>query len=462
MKVLSVASEFYPLVKTGGLADVAGALPAALSALGVDMRTLLPGYPAVLAAIGDADEVARWPEGRLLATRDLLVFDAPHLYDRPGNPYLDATGRDWPDNAERFAALARVAARIGQGAVDGFVPDVIHAHDWQAALVPAYLRFTSDGRHRPGTVLTLHNLAFQGQFDAAVFDRLGLPAAAFTSDALEYYGDVGFLKAGILLADAVNTVSPTYAREILTPEGGMGMDAMLRWRGSAVSGIVNGIDTDVWNPSTDALLDRTYHIDSLDGRAANKRAVESRFGLPADDAPLLCMITRLTSQKGIDLVVQTLDAIVDAGARMVVLGTGEPAIEAGLRAGAERHPTRVAVRIGYDESLAHRMQGGCDAILVPSRFEPCGLTQLCGLRYGCVPVVTRVGGLADTVDQSTGVVIGDITAAGVLEAIGRLVELHRSSADWQAKQRAGMRSEVGWRASAAAYAALYRRVAAAD
>jgi starch synthase len=477
LQVLGVASELYPLLKTGGLADVAGALPGALAPLGVRVRSLLPGHPAVVRGLQDAREVAHWPAwfggpARLLAGRhgalELLVLDAPHLYERPGNPYLDAGGRDWPDNAERYAALAFAAARIGWGEVEGWVPEVLHAHDWQAALAPAYLHYLGAGRRRPATVLTLHNLAFQGQFNADVWSRLGLPHEAFAMQGLEYHGDVGYLKAGIHFADAVTTVSPTYAREIRTLAGGMGLDAMLRWRGAAVSGIVNGIDTEVWDPRTDALLARTYGPETLDDRAANRAAVEQAFGLPPDAAPLICMVSRLTTQKGIDLVAATLDAMVDSGARLVVLGNGDPALEDALRAGAQRHPDRVAVRIGYDEALSHRLQGGSDAILVPSRFEPCGLTQLYGLRYGCVPVVARVGGLADTVIDAndaalragvaTGIQFADVTAEGLIDAVRRAVELHRQPEVWRRMQRAGMHSDVGWPSSAAQYADLYRRL----
>jgi starch synthase len=482
LKVLAVASEMFPLVKTGGLADVVGALPAALGAHGIEVGTLLPGYPAVMEAIGQAEVLSRW-EGyfggaaRLLRSdRDgmpLIVLDAPHLYARPGNPYLGVDGRDWPDNAERFAALACAAARIGWGegggGVGAFVPDVLHLHDWQAALAPAYLRYLGQGKRRPATLLTLHNMAFQGQFKAQVWSRLGLPAAAFSTEGVEYHGDVGYLKAGIQLADAITTVSPTYAQEICTAANGMGLDAMLRWRGASLSGIVNGIDTDVWDPATDSHLKRTYGARSLLHRQDNKRAVEDHFRLPHDASPLLCMISRLTSQKGIDLVSESLNALVDAGARLVVLGNGDAKLEAALRAGAKRHPTRVAVHIGYDEALSHLMQGGCDAIVVPSRFEPCGLTQLCGLRYGCVPVVTRVGGLADTVidandaalkaGAATGIQFSDITAAGLMEAVRKTVRLYRQPAQWQSIQRAGMRCAVGWQSSAADYAALYRRLA---
>jgi starch synthase len=467
----------YPLLKTGGLADVVGALPGALAPLGVQVCTLLPGHPAVLAALQQPRELAQWPAwfggpARLLAGRhgalELCVLDAPHLYARPGNPYLDGSGRDWPDNAERYAALALAAARIGWGETPDFVPQLIHVHDWQAALVPAYLHYLGAGKRRPATVLTLHNLAFQGQFKAEAWSRLGLPAEAFAMQGLEYHGDIGFLKAGIHFADAITTVSPTYAREIRTLAGGMGLDAMLRWREGAVTGIVNGIDTEVWNPATDPQLTATYDADHLDARQANQREVERRFGLPAGDGPLICMISRLTAQKGIDLVAATLDAIVASGARLVVLGTGDAALEDALRAGAQRHRERVAVRIGYDEGLSHLLQGGSDAILVPSRFEPCGLTQLYGLRYGCVPVVARVGGLADTVIDAndaavkagvaTGVQFADISAEGLLDAVRKTVQLYRLPAVWRRMQQAGMRCDVGWQSSAAEYAALYRRL----
>jgi starch synthase len=459
---------------------VVGALPGALAGLGVRMQTLLPGHPAVLAGLQDGQVLAQWPAwfggtARLLAGRhgalELLVLDAPHLYDRPGNPYLDSQGRDWPDNGERYAALAFAAARVAWGEVAHCQPDVVHVHDWQAAMLPAYLHYLGAGKRRPATVLTLHNLAFQGLFKADIWSRLGLPAEAFAMQGLEYHGNVGFLKAGIQFADAITTVSPTYAREIRTLAGGMGLDAMLRWRDTAVSGIVNGIDTTVWNPATDAHLAQTYSAADPGARLANKRAVEARFGLPAEapgDGPLVCMVSRLTAQKGIDLVAATLDAIVATGTRLVVLGNGDPALEDALRAGALRHPSRVALQIGYDEGLSHLLQGGSDAILVPSRFEPCGLTQLYGLRYGCVPVVARVGGLADTVIDAnhaavkagvaTGVQFGEVTPEGLLDAVRRTVALYRQPPVWQGLQAAGMRADVGWHSSAADYAALYRRL----
>lgn len=481
LRVLSVASEMFPLVKTGGLADVTGALPAALAPQGVQVQTLLPGYPAVLQALPQAERIAVWPDyfggsARLLQGRldglDILALDAPHLYARDGNPYLGPDGRDWPDNGERFAALSLAAARIGWGDTPVPAPQVVHAHDWQAALSAAYLHYLSHDRPRPRTVLTVHNLAFQGRFDRRLFGLLGLPAQAYTSEGLEYHGDVGFLKAGLLLADAITTVSPSYADEIRTPHGGMGLDGILRWRAEAVSGIVNGIDTEVWNPATDAHLARCYSAATVADRIHNRRAVESHFGLPPDDnSLLLCVISRLTDQKGIDLVIDALDQLVHAGALLVVLGSGDRAFESQLKAAALHHPAKVGVQIGYDEPLSHLMQGGCDAILVPSRFEPCGLTQLCGLRYGCVPIVARVGGLADTVIDAndaalragvaTGLQLTSVSHEGLMAAVRKAVHLHAEGAPWQRLQQAGMTGDVGWSVSAARYAALYRQLLAA-
>jgi starch synthase len=481
VRVLSVASEMFPLVKTGGLADVTGALPAALTPQGVRMQTLLPGYPAVLSALPHAERLAVWPDffgggARLLHGRadglDLLVIDAPHLFAREGNPYLGPDGHDWPDNGERFAALSLAAARVGWGQTPVEPPHVIHAHDWQAALVSGYLHYLGDGQPRPRVVLTVHNLAFQGRFDRKLFGHLGLPPRAYTSEGLEYHGDVGFLKTGLLLADAVTTVSPSYADEIRTSHGGMGLDGILRWRGEAVSGIVNGIDTEVWNPSSDPHLAARYDADTLGERVLNRRAVERHFSLPPDDdSLLLCVISRLTDQKGIDLVIDAIDALLKTGARLVVLGSGDRGFESRLKAAAQLYPTRMGVQIGYDEPLSHLMQGGCDAILVPSRFEPCGLTQLCGLRYGCVPIVGHVGGLADTVIDAndaalragvaTGLHLRAVSHEGLLQAVDKAVHLHADRPTWQGLQQAGMRSDVGWSHSAARYAGLYRRLLAA-
>ena len=476
LTVLSVTSEVYPLVKTGGLADVAGALPAAMAAEGVAMTTLVPGYPAVIAALGgqqkpvELGELFGGPAELRRGTArglDMLVLDAPHLYNRPGNPYVGPDGKDWPDNAARFAALAKVAADVSRGAVPGFAPDVVHCHDWQAALTPAYLAY-GEGRPVP-SVITVHNLAFQGWFPYSVFASLGLPQQAFSLDGVEYFGGVGYLKAGLQLANAITTVSPTYADEICTERGGMGLDGLLRYRRAALTGIVNGIDTEVWNPATDPALAAYFDARSLEARAANKRAVEARMGLEPGGGLLLAVITRLTDQKGMDVLAEALPEIVAGGTRLALLGSGDPAIEAAFRAATTRFKGRVGAVIGYDEGLAHLLQAGCDAILVPSRFEPCGLTQLCGLRYGCVPVVSRVGGLADTVIDAndaalaagvaTGVQFGSVDRQTLAGALERTAHLFAAAETWRGLQLRGMQTDVSWTRSAAQYAALYRRLA---
>lgn len=477
MQVLAVTPEIFPLVKTGGLADVTGALPLALDELGVSTRTLVPGYPAVMAAFRKKKPVLQYPSlqgGKAtvqavhVAGLDLLVLDAPHLFDRPGGPYGDAAGADWSDNWRRFAALSQVGSDIAAGAISGYSPDVVHAHDWQAAMTLAYMRYGA--AVGVPSVVTVHNLAFQGQFGAAIFGELGLPAQAMALDGVEYYGGVGFLKAGLQAAWAITTVSPTYAQEICTPEFGMGLDGLLRMRRADLHGIVNGIDTAIWDPGSDKFLASRYSGASLKGRAANRRAVEARFQLEAGDGPLLCVVSRLTWQKGIDMLAGLLDAVVAAGARVAILGSGDAGLEGVLLAGAARHRGRVGVVIGYDEALSHLMQGGCDAIVIPSRFEPCGLTQLYGLRYGCVPVVARTGGLADTIVDAneaavsmavaTGIQFMPANADGFLHAVRRAVQLHRDPAAWTSLQRQGMKADVSWRRSARRYVDIYSMLVA--
>jgi starch synthase len=473
MKVLSVVSEVYPLVKTGGLADVAGALPGALKALGVDVVTLLPGYPAVMAALQDGVAVYAMAElfggpASILSAKsgelDLLVIDAPHLYDRPGGPYAGPSG-DWPDNAYRFAALARVAAQIAYGEIPGFVPDVVHAHDWQAGLLPAYLRY--DGRRQAPSVITVHNLAFQGQFPASLLGSLGLPPAAYAIDGVEYYGSIGYLKAGLALADRVTTVSPTYAEEIRTADGGMGLGGLLSARGTDVVGILNGIDTDVWNPATDRLLERQFSSDTVAMRAVNKAALQARFGLEVDPSRLLFgVVSRLSWQKGLDLLVETLPKLQAIGAQLALVGTGDRLLQDALQAAADRNPRDIGVLFGYDEGLAHQVQGSVDALLVPSRFEPCGLTQLCALRYGALPVVSRVGGLADTVldvdiaaGGATGVLFSPVTSTELETALQRTADLWQEPKLWSQVQQNAMHADVSWGAPAAQYAELYRDIA---
>jgi len=473
MKILAVTSEVYPLVKTGGLADVVGALPAALKPLGVETRTMVPGYPAVMAALEKGTVIHRYDhlfggEARLVAGKakglDIIAVDAPHLYTRAGNPYLGPDGKDWADNAQRFAALSRAAVDVGRGAVSGYTPDILHLHDWQAALAAVHVRFGGG----PPTVLTVHNIAFQGVFPASIFASLELPPAAFAIDGLEYYGSIGYLKGGLASADAITTVSPSYANEICTPDFGMGLDGLLRARRDIVSGIVNGIDTDVWNPDTDKAAAATYTAKTLARRKANKRAVEKQFGLEAGDGLLHAVVSRLTWQKGMDILASSLDTLVASGARLALIGTGEPQMEQAFHNAARRHPGRIGVVIGYDEKLSHLMQAGADTILVPSRFEPCGLTQLYGLRYGCVPVVARTGGLADTVIDAndaalaagvaTGFQFSPVDGPGLDHTLSRTAQAFADPAAWASIQQRGMASDVSWTRSAKAYAALYRNL----
>lgn len=478
LKVLSVASEAVPLVKTGGLADVAGALPAALARHKVDVTTLVPGYPAVGRAIGKGKLLHKWPSllgepARLLANKlgeqQLLVLDAPALFAREGGPYSDPSGKDWPDNWHRFAAFARAAADIAGGAVKGRSFDLVHVHDWQAAMTPAYLRFApvKGGRDVPSTI-TIHNMAFQGYYDAAIFPQLGLPKSAWSMDGVESYGGVGFLKAGMQSADAITTVSPTYAGEIRSAEFGMGLEGIVLARSNRVHGILNGIDPAEWNPASDPHLAANYGAGKLAARKRNKRALELEFGLDKDDGPLFVVISRLTWQKGMDVLLEVLDHLVGIGGRLALLGSGDAAIEKDFQAAAKRHPGRIGVRIGYDEALSHRMQGGGDAILVPSRFEPCGLTQLYGLAYGCVPVVSRTGGLADTVIDAnpaalaagvaTGIQMNAVTFPALAMAVSRTAELYARIDQWKRLQQNGMKADFSWDASGAAYAALYRQL----
>lgn len=474
MKVLAVASEAYPLVKTGGLADVVGALPRAMKPFGIDVVTLLPGYPAVIAALGEAKVLHRYSDffggaaqlvSGIARGLDIIALVAPHLFDRPGNIYLGPDGRDWDDNAQRYAALAFAAAGIAGGLVKSYIPDIVHAHDWQGALVPVYLKFGGDG---PPSVLTVHNIAFQGIFPSVIFPALQLPIAAFAIDGLEYYGSVSYLKGGLQCADAITTVSPGYAQEICSPEFGMGLDGVLRARRGTVSGIVNGIDTDVWNPSADPDIVATYDAGSLERREKNKRAVEQRFGLDSGDGILHCVVSRLTGQKGMDILSGSLDWLAESGARLALLGSGDAVIEASIHAAAARHSGRIGVVTGYDEALSHLLQAGADTILVPSRFEPCGLTQLYGLRYGCVPIVARTGGLADTIIDANDAALGagvatgfqflPVEAAALEWALTRAAALYADRDAWRAMQRQGMKAELSWTRSAGAYAALYRRL----
>jgi starch synthase len=472
-KVLAVVSEIYPLVKTGGLADVAGALPHAVRPHGCEVVTLLPGYPKVMAALAGAREVLAFDDlfgarARLLAASaaglDLLVLDAPHLFDRAGNPYLAPDGRDWPDNALRFGALGLAAARVGLGEIEGFVPAIVHGHDWQAGLAMAYLAY--DGRPRPATVMTVHNLAFQGQFPRDLLATLRLPPQADAIDGVEYFGGIGFLKAGLQFADRITTVSPTYAAEVQTPAFGCGLDGLMRARAGALTGIRNGIDTAVWNPRTDATIAAPFDASSIEPRRANKTALQRRLALdPEPDRLLFGVISRFTSQKGIDLLADAAPTIIEAGAQLAVLGTGDDDLERRFSGLAAAHRGRIGCVIGHDEDLAHLIQAGADALVIPSRYEPCGLTQLCALRYGAVPVVAKVGGLADTVADlgetpetraaATGITFAPVAREALAAALRRTMALWCERETWRLLQRNGMRADVSWSEPARRYAGIY-------
>lgn len=481
MNVLSVAPECYPLVKTGGLADVVGALPPALAPRGVRMRVLMPAYPGVRQRLRRVRRVAEVPDlfggaGSLLQGvttegTEVLLLHAPHLYDRAGGPYLGPDGKDWPDNHLRFGALSWAAAEIALGRMGDWVPDVVHLHDWQSALTAAYLRFGAGSHPAPPTLLTIHNLAFQGLFPMETRKVLRLPAAATGVGGMEYWGNLSLLKAGVLWSSHLSTVSPTYAREILGPDEGMGFDGLLRQRAHELTGIVNGIDTDVWDPSTDPAVTVPYSVRRLAPRRRNTAVLRARLGLRRSDGPLFAVVSRLTHQKGLDLLLHVVPHLVGSGAQLAVLGTGDPALEHGFTQAAADHPGQVAAVIGFDEALSHQLQAGADAVLVPSRFEPCGLTQLYGLRYGAVPVVARVGGLADTVVDAneaalrdgvaTGVQFSPVDASSLADAVTRTIELFRQPDLWKAIQRRAMTRDVGWATAAAQYRSLYDRLASA-
>ncbi len=482
LRVLHVTAELYPWVKSGGLGDVAAALPPALSALGVDARLLLPGFRGFLDAFPGITDVAR-PQTPFAAERvrvgrarvpgsELLAYlvDQPAFYDRPGNPYAGPDGRDWPDNHRRFGLLGWTAAELAHGADPGWSPDILHLHDWHGGLAPAYLAARPPGAGHVPTVFTIHNLAYQGLFPAALFPELALPPGFFSIDGVEFNGLVSFIKAGLFYADRLTTVSPTYAREIQTPGFGCGLDGLLRTRSDALTGILNGVDRRVWDPRHDPILPRPYGTeDPASGKLIAKATLQRRLGLDdRHDAPLFGVVSRLTSQKGLDLLLACLPELVADGGRLAILGSGDSDLEHGFSVAATAHNGHIAVEIGYDEALSHLIIGGADIVLVPSRFEPCGLTQLYALRYGTLPLVRRVGGLADTVVDATAVSLADGTADGfafdedgppaLLAAARRANVLFREPAIWLRMMRRAMTRDFSWTAAAGQYIAVYREL----
>ena len=480
MRVLFVSPEVYPLAKTGGLADVSEALPRALVGAGVDVRVLMPGYASAKAKVPHARRIADLSgilgveEAQLLAARipgiDLPIWlvDAPALYDREGL-YQDANGQDWPDNARRFAFFAHVAAQLAMGRTEvGWMPDVVHANDWHAGLVPLLL--AQEEEPRPATVFTMHNLAFQGNFPGHLRGGLGLPENCFSPDGAEYYGQVSFLKAGVRFADKLTTVSPTYAREILTPEFGCGFDGLLRARAGDLTGILNGADYAIWDPANDPFLASNYEPANLNGKKHCKAALQRELGLPeAPETPVVAFISRLTQQKMADVVARLMPRFAESDLQLVALSDGDHGLEQMFRAIAQTCPHKFVVRIGYEEPLAHRMHAGADMLLAPARFEPCGLSQIYAMRYGTVPLVRATGGLADTVvdttrpsiseGRATGFVFTEPTAEALEQTVHRACKLYREPLAWRRLQLSAMKQDFSWIRSAAEYLTLYESVA---
>ncbi len=479
LRILFAASEALPLIKTGGLADVAGSLPAALAALGQDVRLVLPAFPRALHAAGEletlttlevpgAGEPVHILGGRMPGNGVPLYLVSAHgHFDRGGNPYTDLTGRDWGDNADRFTLFGRVLALMAMDRAGlGWAPDLFHGNDWQTGLAPVLLH---DAPGRPATLFTIHNLSYQGLYDRATFDRLGLPRDLWRPDGLEFHGGFSFIKGGIGFSDRVNTVSPTYAKEVLTPHLGYGLDGLLRHLGERFSGILNGIDYDYWNPATDPALHHHYDADEPGPKVEAKLDLQREFGLPEDpDAFLFAHIGRLVPQKGVDLILGILPRLLERpGVQLVVQGTGDPALQRALAEAHAAHPGRIGLYLGYDEPRAHRIEAGSDAFLMPSRFEPCGLNQMYSLRYGSVPVVHRTGGLADTVvdatpdnletARATGFLFEHTDIEGLWYAIRQALALRANDPDgWRRLMVTGMRQDFSWQASARRYLELYR------
>lgn len=485
-RILFAVSELYPVIKTGGLADAAAGLTRSLRALGLDVLPVIPAYTAVLDALTEIEEVARLQVAGCLRPRQarvlravcadldspVLLVEIEDLFARAGNPYQGPDGHDWWDNGERFGLFAKVVTEIAMDRIGmGWKAQLVHCHDWQTGLIPALL---SRETRPPRTLFTIHNLSYLGLFPRSLFDQLGLPADWWHYEKLEFYGYLSFLKAGILFADQVTTVSPSYAEEICRPENGYGLHGLLEQRRSQgqLQGILNGMDTSVWNPESDSLIPCRYSVKRgrVAGKKHNKEALLERFAASAElvDTPLCGFIGRLVEQKGIDLILDAIpQMIASSKAAFVLVGTGMAHYEAALRKLAADFPQRVFVHIGYDESLAHLIEAGCDLFLMPSRFEPCGLNQLYSLAYGTLPVVHGTGGLKDTVvdatpaqvsaKEATGFVFTPADTPSLVHALHRGLALYQRPRSWQTVQKTAMEQDFSWGGSAKAYRELYRR-----
>jgi len=477
LKVLQATAEIQPLIKTGGLADVTQALTEALHGLDMDARLLMPAYRGIAQKVG-AKPVSRWFRPLIAADRvrllkghmpdskvPIYLIDCPHLYDRPGNPYSDHYGRDFWDNCSRFGVLSKVAALFGgPQSPDGWRADVVHGHDWHAGLANAYLKF--DPEATAAGVFTVHNLIFQGNFNRKVRKGLGIDSLAFHMNGLEFFGHISFMKAGLYYADQITTVSPTYAREIQTPEYGCAMEGLLHLRAAQLSGILNGIDTVYWDPARDPLIPNHYDAVDMDGRAANKRALLERFGFdPNQGEPLLAMLGRMTPQKGWRALRDAAPAIIDEGGRILAVGSGYAEYEIQLKELERRFPGRLAYYRGFSEEIAHQMMAGADALIVPSTFEPCGLVQMYAQRYGALPIAHRTGGLADTIvdidapgsKAATGFLYSQPGPAGLLTGTRRAFAVYREDpARWRELQTAAMAHDFSWSRSASRYLEIYQ------
>lgn len=479
LKILFAASEAQPLIKTGGLADVAGSLPPALTHFGHDVRVVLPAYPKAIEQaiplepvstikVAGFDIEARVLQGKLQEGVTLYLVEVPDMFDRTGNPYVDAKGNDWPDNPERFAVFCRAVVAIALDQANlGWKPDIVHCNDWQTGLVPPLL---AAEWNRPATMFTIHNMAYQGVFDRSTFEQLHLPDNLWSMEGMEFHGNFSFLKGGIAFADWVTTVSPTYAEEILTPEFGYGLDGLLRHRQEHLTGVLNGIDYDVWNPASDPAIPQPFDENTFKLKAINKQKLQQELGLPVDAKALLIgNIGRLVEQKGVDLILNVLPGLMHKErVQIAILGSGDPELEKEIRHIAERHTNKVAVYIGYDENLAHRIEAASDCFLMPSRFEPCGLNQLYSLRYGAIPIVNRTGGLADTVvdatprnlleGKATGFVFDRPEAPALWDCLERVLEFRKKPSIWWEKlATTGMNMDFSWDNSAEHYQELYRQ-----
>lgn len=476
MNILHVCSEFFPLMKTGGLADVMAALPAAQRHLNIDARILLPGFPGIIKQVPNKQKVTEINSfaGKVTLyygiydTIPLYIIDAPNLYDRPGSPYHDQNKNSYNDNHIRFALLGYVACELAKGCDSFWKPDIVHAHDWHAGLSCAYL---AANNYPAKCVFTIHNIAFPGMFSPHHIRELWLPESFYNIEGLEFYGQISFLKAALYYANHSTTVSPTYAQEVLNPRYSHGFDGILqrRYQEHRFSGILNRVDENVWAPDKDPMIAQPYSVRNLRDKMHNKQALQQELGLPfSPDSPLFTIVSRMSYQKGLDMVLQILPRMMDAGLQFVILGQGDPHLEHGFSQLAYKYPHNMKAIIGYTEPQSHRFIAGADILMVPSRFEPCGLTQLYAQKYGTLPLVRRTGGLADTVidcsleaiatNQATGFVFNDSTTHDLSNAIHRSLILWKTQKKWRQLQKSAMAQDFSWNTTALSYVSLYNEI----